>query len=54
MEEGFYWVKRLSKYGDEWDIGKYYGDDIGWSFLGILQGGEDGVEFEIGEKIERK
>ena len=53
LKEGHYWVKRVSNYGDCWHIGYHYGDDD-WTFLGIKEGYEEDVTFDVGEYLGRE
>ena len=53
LKEGHYWVKRVSNYGDRWYIGYHYGDDD-WTFLGIKEGYEEDVTFDVGEYLGRE
>ena len=51
LESGFYWVKILSGHDEKWTVGEYLGYDCGWMFLGIKEGYEDDVDFEVGERL---
>ena len=52
LQEGYYWVKKISEFGDTWTIAEYLGDEHDWMILGVIEGYEEDVTFDVGERLE--